>query len=175
MTHPPMLRYRTVVTSVPDSWYSYPFFISMSCWSLYPGAWETLVKSQEWNLEEFLFTTNGIYFLKQPLFYLHRISDPHHINADPDLDPSFHFNTDPDQTFSTSMQIRIRILLHIIIMRVCDYCFKDPPFYSSTPPSWASMALHGSIFNLLKLLKFEPGFSWPMWKFQLKKIKILYQ
>ncbi len=40
--------------------------------------------------------SGGFFFLQQPLFYLHRVADPHHINADPDLDPSFHFNTDPD-------------------------------------------------------------------------------
>ena len=27
-----------------------------------------------------------------------RFADPHHFNADPDLDPSIHFNADPDPT-----------------------------------------------------------------------------
>ncbi len=152
------------VMSVPDTWYSYPFFISMSCW--YPRAWETLVESQEWNLKDF--------FLQQPLFYLHRVADPHHNNADPVLDPSFHFNTDPDQTFSTSMQIRIRVLLLINIMRVCDYGSKDPPFYYSTPSLWASTALHGSILTFQSSWNLNQVFHDQCENFSWKKLKNVY-
>ncbi len=164
MTHPPMLRWRWCLRS---GIHLSVFYLDISPISL------------SWNLGNF----NGVPGIKSGgnfynkhcfIYFLHSVvADPQHTNADPDH--SFHFNTDPDQTFSNSVQIRIRILLHIIIMRVCDYGSKDPPFYSSTPPLCASTALHGSIVNHLKLLKFETGFSWSIWKFQLEKLKIFNQ
>jgi hypothetical protein len=72
--------------------------------------------------------SGGNFYNKHCFIYYFKALLRIRINADPDLDPSFHFNTDPDQTFSNSVQIRTRILLHINVMRVCDYCSKDLPF-----------------------------------------------
>ncbi len=51
------------------------------------------------------------------------------------------------------MLIRIRILLLIKVMRICDHWYTDPacraPFRASTPPLWASTAIHCSIFSIL--------------------------
>jgi hypothetical protein len=73
------------------------------------------------------------------------VADPHHINADPDLDPSFHFNTDPYPTFTTSMQILIRVLLLINIIRSASTVLK---------------ILHGSILCLHASIVSVYGPSW---------------
>ncbi len=50
--------------------------------------------------------------------HINAVSDTHHINVDPD--PAFHFNGDPDSTFSLSCG-RIQILILIKVMQICDH------------------------------------------------------
>ncbi len=50
-----------------------------------------------------------------------RVADPHQFNAVPD--PAFHFS-DQDPTFH---RFRIRILILIRVMRICDHWSTDPP------------------------------------------------
>jgi hypothetical protein len=50
-----------------------------------------------------------------------RDADPHHFNSDPDS--AFRCYAKPDQTFPLK---RIRILLLIKVMRICDYWREDP-------------------------------------------------
>jgi hypothetical protein len=58
-----------------------------------------------------------------------RVSAPHQFNADPgpafnfheDPDPAVDFYADPDPAFFTSMRIRIRFLLLIKVIRICDH------------------------------------------------------
>jgi hypothetical protein len=48
--------------------------------------------------------------------FTYMVADQHHFNADPD--PAFHINADPDPIFTL---MRIRILLFIKAMRICDH------------------------------------------------------
>jgi hypothetical protein len=41
----------------------------------------------------------------------HSVADPHHLDADPDPDPTCHFDADPD-LLVTLMRIQIRIQLN---------------------------------------------------------------
>jgi hypothetical protein len=54
--------------------------------------------------------------------------DSHHVDADPDLDPSFYFDVDldldPDLKFNL---IQNRILLLIKVMQICNHWSTDPP------------------------------------------------
>ncbi len=72
-----------------------------------------------------------------------RVADPHYLNADPD--PSFNFNADTEPSLHQSYAN----------LRPPVYRPSMAPFLTSRPRLWASMALHGSILNLLKLLNFE--------------------
>jgi hypothetical protein len=62
--------------------------------------------------------------------HLNRVADPLHCNADPD--PAYHLNVDLDPAFFTLM--RIRILLRIKVMTVCDHWSVDPPGLHFEPP-----------------------------------------
>ncbi len=86
-----------------------------------------------------------------------RVEDPHNFNADPDLDPAFHFNADPNPDFNFNARIRVRILLLIQVMRICDHCSTEPPglhfqIQASTVSVHGPPSLH---FENLTLPSFE--------------------
>ncbi len=53
-----------------------------------------------------------------------RVADPHHLDAGPD--PAFYFNENADLDFTL---MRIRILLLIKVMEICDHWSLDPTLY----------------------------------------------
>ncbi len=67
------------------------------------------------------------------------VADLHHLYAD--LDLAFHFNTVPDSDPAFHlMRIRIRILLLIEMIRICNHWSADPP--------GLPLSLHASIVNV---------------------------
>jgi hypothetical protein len=65
-----------------------------------------------------------------------RVADPHNFYADPN--PAFHFHTDPSPAFTL---MRIRILLLIRVMRICDH------WSAASIVSVRPTALQGSILS----------------------------
>ncbi len=74
---------------------------------------------------------------KNSLGWHSRVSDPH--NFLPDQDPDFHFNADPSDPAPHQGNANLRTLA---------YRPSRPSFWATTPPFWASPALHGSILSL---------------------------
>ncbi len=69
-----------------------------------------------------------------PSFHFTKDPDPSfRFNVEPD--PSFHFNADldPNTTFNL-IRTRIRILLQIKVIRICENLSADPPRLHIKPP-----------------------------------------
>jgi len=77
------------------------------------------------------------------------------VRVSEDSDPAFHFDADsyPQIQLFTSMRTRIRILLLIKVIRICDHW----PIYRPKRPVFLS--LHASI--LTKKHKERPSHFWP--------------
>jgi hypothetical protein len=93
-----------------------------------------------------------------PSFHFNAYPDPDpsfHFNADPDPDPSFHCVADPDP--DPTSHFRIRILLVIKVMRICDHWSTDPPrlHFESPRPHCSVCGPPLLRFEPLKLLNFD--------------------
>ncbi len=87
-----------------------------------------------------------------------RVEDPHNFNADPDLDPTFDFKSDPNPEFHFNARIRIRILLLIEVMRICDHPGLQNLQGSIFRLHASTVSVHGPPrlhFGNLKLLSFD--------------------
>ncbi len=81
--------------------------------------------------------SQGTQNLSPVFFYYYRLAVPHHVNLDED--PSVHVYADPVLTFHfspCSSSKWLRSLVNIL---------SNAQFWASTPPLWASNALHGCI------------------------------
>ncbi len=89
-----------------------------------------------------------------------RIADPHQFNADPDTDPSFHFNADTHPAHQSDTTLRLRA--------------TDPPRLHFEPPR-LQCELHGSIFEPLLIFGYfnadpEQAFHFNAIRIQLSDI-----
>ncbi len=86
--------------------------------------------------------------IEKILYKKTRIADPHHLSAHPD--PAFHINVDPDPAYQFNMVPDSDLAPHLsdANLRPLFYRPAKAQFWASTPPLWASTALHSSILSL---------------------------